>query len=217
MIGNCDNGYSCAYSNAVSWRTDTTPLPGEANPRVRVRADVRRRAARPAISAGQHAGEPQHPGCGQRGDRPPASGRWAPATAGAVDQYLEAVREIERRIQRAETRVESSALPPLTRPVGIPETVDEHAKLMFDLQALALQADITRVFTFMIGREQSNTVYPASGTNEPHHPVSHHGLDPQKLGGAVEDQPVSRQAVRALPREAAGDARGRRQHARSIR
>ena len=179
MIGNCDNGYSCAYSNAISWRTDTTPLPGEANPRVLFER----------MFGGGGTGDLKGHMRANRSILDSVNSEIArlQSTLGAVDrrridQYLDAVREIERRIQRAETRVESSALPPLTRPVGIPETVDEHATLMFDLQALALQADVARVFTFMIGREQSNTVYPASGTNEPHHPVSHHGLDPQKLG-----------------------------------
>ncbi len=178
MIGNCDNGYSCAYSNAISWRTDTTPLPGEANPRVLFER----------MFGGGGTGDLKGHLRANRSILDSVNSEIArlQSTLGAVDrrridQYLEAVREIERRIQRAETRVESSALPLLTRPVGIPETVDEHATLMFDLQALALQADVARVFTFMIGREQSNTVYPASGTNEPHHPVSHHGLDPQKL------------------------------------
>lgn len=179
MIGNCDNGYSCAYSNAISWRTETTPLPGEANPRVlfeRLFGDggtsgdrlAQLRENRSILDAvNDEIGRLQRTlGAGDRG---------------RVDQYLESVREIERRIQGAEARFRSSELPQLTRPIGIPDTVDEHARLMFDLQALALQADITRVFTFMIGREQSNTVFPASGTNEPHHPVSHHGLNPEKL------------------------------------
>jgi hypothetical protein len=179
MIGNCDNGYSCAYSNAVSWRTDTTPLPGEANPRVvfeRMFGDggtsgdrlAQLRENRSILDAvNEEIGRLQRTlGAGDRT---------------RIGQYLDAVREIEQRIQGAEARFGSGELPQLVRPVGIPETVDEHAKLMFDLQALALQADITRVFTFMIGREQSNTVFPASGTDEPHHPVSHHGLDPKKL------------------------------------
>lgn len=179
MIGNCDNGYSCAYSNAVSWRTDTTPLPGEANPRIvfeRLFGDggsssdrlAQLRENRSILDAVSDEISRLQRTLGA-------------ADRGRVSQYLDAVREIEQRIEGAESRFGSTELPQLTRPVGIPETVDEHAKLMFDLQALALQADITRVFTFMIGREQSNTVFPASGTNEPHHPVSHHGLNPEKL------------------------------------
>jgi hypothetical protein len=179
MIGNCDNGYSCAYSNAVSWRNDTTPLPGEANPRVvfermfgeggtsRDRLAQLRENRSILDAVNEEIGRLQRTlGVSDRA---------------RVGQYLESVREIEQRIQGAEARFRSAELPDIPRPIGIPETVDEHAKLMFDLQALALQADITRVFTFMIGREQSNTVFPASGTNEPHHPVSHHALNPEKL------------------------------------
>jgi hypothetical protein len=179
MIGNCDNGYSCAYSNAVAWRTDTTPLPGEANPRV-----VFERMFGDGGSSAERLQQMRE----NRSilDAVTEEVRRLQRTLGAGDrarvtQYLDSVREIEQRIQGAEARFRSGDMPQLTRPVGIPETVDEHAKLMFDLQALALQADITRVFTFMIGREQSNTVFPASGTDEPHHPVSHHALNPEKL------------------------------------
>src|SRR5262245_40192906 len=165
MIGNCDNGYSCAYSNAIAWRTDSTPLPGEANPRVvfeRMFSDAPSGSLAAHLRANRSILDSVNEEIGR-----------LQATLGATDrakvgQYLDAVREIERRIQRAEARFSVSDLPQPARPIGIPETVDEHARLMFDLQALALQADITRVFTFMIGREQSNTVYPASGTNEPH-------------------------------------------------
>jgi hypothetical protein len=92
------------------------------------------------------------------------------------------VREIERRIQRAEAQAGQSLLPPtLDRPVGIPETFDDHAKLMYDLLALAFQADITRVFTFLIGREQTNQAYPEIGVPDPHHAMSHHGHNREKL------------------------------------
>jgi hypothetical protein len=178
MIGNCDNGYSCAYSNAVSWRTDKTPLPGEANPRVvfeRMFSDAPSGGLAAHLRENRSILDSVNEEIGRLQSALGATDR------AKVGQYLDAVREIERRIQRAEERFGASEVPQPERPIGIPETVDEHARLMFDLQALALQADITRVFTFMIGREQSNTVYPASGTNEPHHPVSHHGLDPKKL------------------------------------
>jgi len=178
MIGNCDNGYSCAYSNAISWRTDSTPLPGEANPRVvfeRMFSDA------PGGNLAAHLREKRSILDSVNEEIGRLQSTLGVTDRAKVGQYLDAVREIERRIQRAEERFGTSDIPQPARPAGIPETVDEHARLMFDLQALALQADITRVFTFMIGREQSNTVYPASGTNEPHHPVSHHGLDPQKL------------------------------------
>ena len=99
-----------------------------------------------------------------------------------VDQYVDAVREIERRIQQAEAQSETSVLPEvLDRPVGVPEDFTEHARLMFELQALAFQADITRVFTFLIGREQTSQKYPQIGVADPHHATSHHQMDVEKL------------------------------------
>jgi hypothetical protein len=101
---------------------------------------------------------------------------------GRIDQYLDAVREIERRIQRAESQNAMSTLPAvLDRPVGIPEKFADHARMMYDLQALAFQADITRVFTLLVGREQTNQAYPEIGVPDPHHSMSHHGHNPDKL------------------------------------
>ena len=98
-----------------------------------------------------------------------------------VDQYLESVREIERQIQRAEAGTLDNALPDLDRPVGVPAAFADHAKLMFDLQILAFQADITRVITFQLTRELSNRTYPEIGVADAHHPTSHHGNDPEKI------------------------------------
>ena len=98
-----------------------------------------------------------------------------------VTQYLDAVREIERRIQQAESQSDAALPEVLERPVGIPESFDQHARLMFDLQALAFQADITRVFTFLIGREQTAQSFPEIGVPDPHHAMSHHQLDVEKV------------------------------------
>ena len=98
-----------------------------------------------------------------------------------VNQYLETIREVERRIQQAEADTTENPLPDLDRPVGVPATYADHARLMFDLQVLALQGDITRVITFQLARETSNRTYPEIGVPDPHHPLTHHGNDAEKI------------------------------------
>jgi hypothetical protein len=98
-----------------------------------------------------------------------------------VDQYLESVRDVERRIQKAERDVKDNPLPDLDRPKGVPAAYADHARLMFDLQLLAMQGDVTRVFSFQLARETSNRAYPEIGVPDPHHPLSHHGNDPAKI------------------------------------
>jgi hypothetical protein len=180
LIGACENGYSCAYLNSISWRTPTTPNPMETNPRIvfqqmfgdGMNASDRRTQLRQDRSlldfvTTDVAGLQQQLGAVDRV---------------AVSDYLEAVRETERRIQMAERQQGSDSgfeLP--SRPVGVPETYDAHAKLMFDLLVLAYQADITRVFTFMLGKEQSARGFPEIGVPEAHHAISHHGNDPARL------------------------------------
>ena len=104
-----------------------------------------------------------------------------PAIARRVSHYLETVREVERRIQKAEADTADNPLPDLDRPVGVPAAYADHARLMFDLQVLALQGDVTRVITFQLARETSNRTYPEIGVPDPHHPLSHHGNDPEKI------------------------------------
>jgi hypothetical protein len=180
LIGNCDNGYSCAYTNSISWRTPTDPNPMETNPRV-----VFERLFGDGGSAGARMAR-------MREDRSILdfvdSGiaglqkKLGAADRSIVSDYLDSVREIERRIQIAEGQQDGeSALTLPERPIGTPETYEEHAKLMFDLIALAFQADITRVFTFTLGKEQTNQPYPQIGVNDAHHAVSHHQNDPVKL------------------------------------
>ena len=98
-----------------------------------------------------------------------------------VGQYLDSIREVERRIQKAEAQTADDRLPDLDRPVSVPPDYADHARLMFDLQVLALQADVTRVITFQLARETSTRTYPEIGVFDPHHPTSHHGNDPEKI------------------------------------
>jgi hypothetical protein len=179
LVGNCDNGYSCVYMNTFSWRNETTPLPMEVNPRV-----LFERMFGDGGSAGERLARIREDrslldwvleDIGRLQDKLGASDR------AKVTEYLDAVREIERRIQVAEAHNGSSPIQLPGRPVGIPESYDEHAKLMFDLLALAYQTDTARVFTFMLGREESVRTYPEIGITEAHHPLSHHGGDPVKI------------------------------------
>ena len=159
LVGNCDNGYSCAYMNTLSWRTATTPLPAETNPR-----KVFRRLFGQGDSPEVRLAELKHDKSildsvlqdVSRLQRSARADRQQPPR-----EYLDAIRDIERRIQKAEERNAESELPILEAPIGIPDTFEEHIQMMFDLQVLAFQADMTRVVTFLIGRELSNRTYPA--------------------------------------------------------
>jgi hypothetical protein len=177
--GQCDNGYACVYQNNLSWSSPTTPLPAEAHPRLVFeqlfgeggskadrRAALRRRASLLDFV---------------KDDITRLGKSLGPSDRAKVDQYLEAVRDVERRIQRAEKDVADNPLPDLDRPVGVPASYADHARLMFDLQVLAMQGDVTRVITFQLARETSNRTYPEVGVPDPHHPLSHHGNDPAKV------------------------------------
>jgi hypothetical protein len=181
----CDSGYSCAYLNTISWRNATTPLLVENNPRTvfehlfgssdstsrderlsRTRANrgildyVSQEVARLLAEVG-------------------------PEDRAKVSQYLDAVRDVERRIQMAEKQ-SARELPELQRPAGIPDRFDEHLKLLFDLQVLAYQADLTRVGTLMVGCEMSNQAYPERGLPDPYHSITHHSGDPSKIAKVIE-------------------------------
>lgn len=179
--GACDQNYSCAYTNTVSWKSPTIPMPMETNPRV-----IFERLF------------------GEGGNTDPAT-RLASVkkqrsildyVAGSVDrlqtdlgardrsklsEYLDAIRDIERRLQKAEQQNAEMKLPVLTRPTAAPESFEENAKLMIDLQALAYQTDMTRVITFMFGRAGSNRPYRQIGIPDGHHSLSHHQNDPEKI------------------------------------
>ncbi|PWU12049.1 MAG: hypothetical protein C5B51_01515 [Terriglobia bacterium] len=179
LAGVCNNGYACVYQNCLSWSSPTTPLPSEAHPRVVFErlfgeggtAAARRAALNDRVSlldslTANIARLKQRVGVPDRA---------------RLDQYLESVRQVEREIQRAERAAADDKMPDLDRPVGVPAAFADHAKLMFDLQILAFQADVTRVVTFQLTREQCNRTYPEIGVPDPHHPTSHHGNDPEKL------------------------------------
>src|SRR5215217_6122950 len=179
LAGVCNNGYSCVYQNCLSWSSPTTPLPSEAHPRVVFErlfgeggnADARRAALRNRESlldsfTGSIAKIKQRVGAPDRV---------------RLEQYLESVRQVEREIEGAEKAAADNKTPDLNRPVGVPAVFADHAKLMYDLQILAFQADITRVIAFQLTREQSNRTYPEIGVADPHHPTSHHGNDPEKV------------------------------------
>jgi hypothetical protein len=180
VTGGCDTGYSCAYGTTLAWASPTTPLPTHSSPRLVFEqlfgdggpASQQVAAARRKNSILDSAIEEM---AGLRA-------RLGPADRSAVSDYLEVLREVERRIQQTEVKNAESPLPDYDRPgIGVPERFDDHAKLMFDLQALAFQGDITRVTTFMYGGEQRARMYPEIGLNESHHAMSHHGDNPENL------------------------------------
>jgi hypothetical protein len=185
-IGGCDTGYSCLYLNTTAWRSPTMPLPMEINPRV----VFERLLGEPGTSAQRLARMEEdtsildsitqevnrfQKGLGQR-DRT------------RIGQYLENIREIERRIQQTEKRQAGSELTPPDAPVGVPESYEEHVHLMYDLMVLAWQADLTRVSSFMMARELSQRTYPQVGVFDPHHAVSHHGNKPENIANCVKIQ-----------------------------
>lgn len=178
-VGQCDNGYACVYQNNLSWASPTSPLPSEAHPRLVFEslfgeggtpAQRRRALERRASLLDSVTDEMRR-----------LQQRLGAADRNRVDDYLESIREVERRIQLAESNVEGNPLPDLDRPVGVPVEYAEHARLMFDLQLLAFQGDITRIVTFQLAREASTRTYPEIGVAEPHHPLTHHGKNPEKL------------------------------------
>jgi Protein of unknown function (DUF1552) len=178
-VGQCDNGYACVYQNNLSWSSPTTPLPAEAHPRLvfeslfgdgGTRAD-RQAALRRRASLLDFV----------KDDMSRLARTLGPQDRGRVSQYLDSIREVERRIQKAAAEVKDNPMPDLDRPIGVPAAYADHARLMFDLQLLAMQGDVTRVITFQLARETSNRTYPEIGVSEPHHPLSHHGDDPEKI------------------------------------
>ena len=174
VVGHCDSGYSCAYSNSISWKSESTPLPPEASPRVvferlfgeidtTIDADTRARRAKYRRSLLDSTREETNR----------LSGVLGASDKRKIDEYLTSIREVETRIQRADSETRQIE-PPVAKPSGIPAGYAEHAKLLFDLQAIAFQADLTRVSTMVMGREGSVRTYDEIGVSEPHHPLSHH-------------------------------------------
>jgi len=181
-IGACDVGYSCAYMSSIAWQGPTTPLPMEINPRVVFERMfgrpgtpedrlARMRADQSILDSVRQDVASLQRGLGAR-DR------------GRLNEYLEHVREIEGRIQRAERQATTEIKVP-EAPIGVPASFEEHVGVMFELMAVAYEADLTRVFTFMMNREASQVVFPNLGINEPWHHTSHHGNEPEKLAALV--------------------------------
>lgn len=178
-VGQCDNGYACVYQNNLSWSSPTTPLPAEAHPRLVFEnlfgeggtPEERRAALRERASLLDSIAD----------DMNRLKRELGASDQARVSEYLDSIREVERRIQNAQTDSKDNPLPDLERPMGVPASYADHARLMFDLQLLAFQGDITRVTTFQIARETSNRTYPEIGVPDPHHPLSHHGDDPNKI------------------------------------
>ena len=179
QTGNCDNGLACAYQNNLSWSSATTPLPAEADPRLvfeRLFGDGGTAQDR-RVELGKNRSILDW----VTQDMTRLQKQLGASDRTRVAEYMDTVREVERRIQRAEQQTTESRLPDLERPASVPEDWEMHVKLMFDLQVLALQADVTRVITFQMAREASTRTYPQIGINEAHHPISHHGNQPDKL------------------------------------
>jgi len=178
-VGQCDNGYACVYQNNLSWSSPTTPLQAEAHPRVvfeRLFGDGGSTAERLA-ELRQHASLLDW----VKEDISRLQRKLGPGDRTKVNQYLDSVREVERRIQKAEAATADSKLPDLDRPVGVPASYADHARLMIDLQVLALQGDVTRVTSFQLARETSTRTYPEIGVPDAHHPLTHHGGNPEKM------------------------------------
>lgn len=178
-VGQCDNGYACVYHNNLSWSSPTTPLPAEAHPRAVFErlfgegggAAERRAALKKRASLLDAVTE----------EMVRLQNRLGAADRERVAAYLDSIREVERRIQKAETDSAENPLPDLDRPTGVPAAYADHARLMFDLQLLAMQGDVTRIVVFQLARETSNRTYPEIGVSDPHHPLTHHGNDPEKI------------------------------------
>src|SRR6266511_5820009 len=195
QAGGCAYGYSCVYTDMISWASPTDPLPMIRDPRMAFdqlfgaggSAKERTSRLRATSSVLDYI-------TGQVAD---LNSRLEPSDRQRMERYLDDIREIERRIQKVEARNttgEARELP--EAPAGVPDSFDEHVKLMFDLQALAFQADVTRVFSFKMGRDASSRVYPESGVTKGFHPSSHHGNKP---GNITEFGQINRYHVSLLP------------------
>src|SRR5438093_2266389 len=177
VVGACDHGYACAYMNSMSWKTPTMPLPAETSPRF-----VLERLFGSGDTAEARVARSQE-------DRSILDGltqeishlrlKLGLRDGVKLSEYLDGIRDVEQRIAKSESYNRDVAVP--ERPVGVPETFREYAELMFDLQALAFQADITRVCSFMMARENVNRSYSEIGLPEAHHAMSHHGNNPDKM------------------------------------
>ena len=179
LIGSCDRDYGCIYMNTLSWRTPTTPMPMEINPR-----KVFERMFGQGGSAEERVARIQEDRSildAITRDAASLQLKLGPSDRQTMTQYLENIREIERRIQRAEQNQGDEALLLPARPAGVPFDFEEHIRIMYDLMLLAYQANITRVVSFMVSREVSNRTYPQVGVADGHHAISHHQNRAEKM------------------------------------
>ena len=181
LAGNCDSGYSCAYTNTMAWRSETTPLPVENNPRAIFErmfgeGDSTDAAARMAQFKKQRSLLDYVNGSLKRlGTSLGAQDR------NKLNEYTDAIRDIERRIQKAEAQNAELKMPVMERPTAVPEEFEDHVKMVMDLQVLAYQTDLTRVITLMMAREGSNRPYRNIGISDGHHNLTHHQNDAEKI------------------------------------
>src|SRR5712691_2761909 len=181
LSGGCDSGYSCAYTNTLSWRSPTTPLPVEVNPRMvfeRLFGDGDSTDPKARLASLQEQRSILDYVAGSIDRLETKLGK---SDRNKLTEYLEAIRDIERRIRKAEQQNAQLGLPLMERPSSVPEEFDDHAKLMMDLEVMAFQTDMTRVITLMLGRAGSNRSYRAIGVSDGHHSITHHQNDPVKI------------------------------------
>jgi hypothetical protein len=181
LSGGCDSGYSCAYTNTLSWRSPTTPLPVEVNPRMvfeRLFGDGDSTDPKARLASLQEQRSILDYVAGSIDRLETKLGK---SDRNKLSEYLEAIRDIERRIQKAEQQSASLKLPVMERPAAVPEEFDDYARLMMDLQVMAFQTDMTRVISFMLGRAGSNRSYRSIGVSDGHHSITHHQNDPVKI------------------------------------
>jgi Protein of unknown function (DUF1552) len=177
VVGACDHGYACAYMNSLAWKSPTTPLPTETNPRFvfermfGIGATTEERVARTNEDRSILDGLTQEISDLRR--------KLGARDRTKLGEYFDAVRDVEQRVAKSESTNSGFEVP--SQPVGVPATFREYAELMFDLQVLAFQADITRVTSFMMARENINRSYPEIGLPEAHHSMSHHDNIPEKM------------------------------------
>jgi hypothetical protein len=179
MVGNCDVGYSCVYQNTICWRNPTTPIPMEVHPRVvfeRLFGEGGTAAARQAEMRRTRSILDSMADEVSRLER-----KLGTSDRRRVTEYLESVRAVERQIQVAESQAAARDVTLPDRPLDIPDGFEQHAQMMFDLTTLAYRADVTRVVSFLMGRELSQRTYPEIGVPEPHHSLSHHRGDAAKI------------------------------------
>jgi hypothetical protein len=181
LAGGCDSGYSCAYTNTISWRGPATPNPMEMNPRAlfeRLFGDGDSTDPTSRLKNLQDKGSILDY---LTGDIDRMESSLGARDRSKLSEYLDAIRDVERRIQKAEEQNASVKVPVIVRPAGVPAELEDHVKLMMDMQVIAFQADLTRVITFMIAHEGSSRSYPQIGISDGHHPCTHHQNDPEKI------------------------------------